>query len=147
MVILRQLKWFWSKIWKYQLNVRYVAQNLIHITNTKHFCKNTNQGSYKYESGCATNRSIVSWPWLTASDRGRDSCLLDGIHLVYTQTIHEVAQILIKFCTNMFKILCKYKSGRSRKRCVVGSWRYKPISHKKLFLKFTSSWAHNLYLF
>ena len=95
------------------------------------FCTNTNQGSYKYKSGCATNRSIVSWPWLTASDRGRDSCLLDGIHLVYTQTIHEVAQILIKFCTNMFKILYKYKSGWSRKRCVVGSWRYKLISHKK----------------
>ena len=101
------------------------------------FCTNTNQGSYKYESGCATNRSIVSWPWLTASDRGRDSCLLDGIHLVYTQTIHEVAQILIKFCTNIFKILYKYKSGWSRKRCVVGSWRYKPISHKNY------SWSSN----
>ena len=54
------------------------------------FCTNTNHGSYKYESGGATNRSIVSWPWLTASDRRRDSCLLGGIHLFYSQTIHEV---------------------------------------------------------
>ena len=58
------------------------------------FCTNTNQGSYKYESGCATNRSIVSRPQLTTGDRRGDSRLLDGILLTnYSWSTHPTGHL------------------------------------------------------
>ena len=58
------------------------------------FCTNTNPGSYKYVSGCATNRSIVSRPRLTTGDRRGDSWLLDGILLTnYSWSTHPTRHL------------------------------------------------------
>ena len=55
---------------------------------------NTNHGSYKYKSGCATNRSIVSRPQLTTGDRRGDSRLLDGILLTnYSWSTHPTGHL------------------------------------------------------